>query len=801
MEKINIKPAEKEKPKVVPKITKVSGILESSNKLKRNSLKLRKTFERGTYQKRTQLSVLKRYKRRLDAIELEDERSTRRKSKKKINLPNIKKFAGNFFAPGASDDPLKAIGALSAFNAATKASSGDWLGAIGPALVAGGSILGPGLISAGIGNMLGKGGKIPRGFDKFGRRVSVSSQERYLQRYGDKAFKNRFGKNNLKSITTGASEVGENAPKIAKAFGRFGKAIIPGVGAVVGAIDATMRAQEGDVTGASIAGTSAALDAYAAASAATGVGLPVAGLLSIASFGLDVINLVRDLSGASEREVQTNKPKKDRLKNQTEKQKQLIEREKNNSKKLTFGKTLNSYENAINKFENFAKGFSGGIGMSQTQVRPAPPPSSNPSSSGDPSEEYESSGGDRISTTEFTRGMGVHDNLGSGRSRFGHTGRDVGMPKGTPISLIYPGQVIDVGIMGDARDPGGPNGTNGGYGNFVVIKLDDGRIVKMAHFDKVFVKPGDRVGPGTGQNGRVKVIGNSGETGLSSGAHLHAEVGTGYNPINAQTSGLMNPDSFILSGIVKGGNVISRRREQSAGQSNVFPLELHAVSPGEAQREGLYASYIDPETGASTAIKREFGSYEGPNVRQDLGGPRRGLNLLETDMRKGVEANAQRIIKIIRANPNQMFELFAGHNDVTRGETGTPGEQRYTRELAERIEQLARQLGLRNVRYNRSIIANDPNDPNANWNRAARLRVSSTPQLTPRSSRSRFIQQYPSYDPRSQRRQIITIPISTPNQQQKVVQSKSSKSMIISGPSEEEVLNSFYKRILLNTLV
>ena len=102
MEQINIKPAEQKKPKVVAKISKVSSILESSEKLKRNSSKLRKTFERGIYQKRTQLSVLKRYKRRLDSIELENERTTRRKSRKKINLPDIKKFFGNFFAPGDS---------------------------------------------------------------------------------------------------------------------------------------------------------------------------------------------------------------------------------------------------------------------------------------------------------------------------------------------------------------------------------------------------------------------------------------------------------------------------------------------------------------------------------------------------------------------------------------------------------------------------------------------------------------------------------------------------------------------------
>lgn len=364
MQDVDIKPVEKSKPQVVAKTSKISGILEVSDKAKKSSLKLKRTFEKGIYQKRTQLSVLNRYKRRLDRIELEDDRRTRVKSRKKIQLPSIKKFAGNFFSPGSADDPFKAIGVLAAFNAATKASSGDWLGAFAPALVAGGALLGPTLLGAGANKLFNKGGNASRGFDKFGRRVSKSTQQRYAQRYGDKAFKNRFGKNNLKNIDNSSKQL-----KVGKAFGRFGKAIIPGVGAVVGAIDATLRSQEGDTTGAAIAGTSASLDALAAASAGTGIGLPIAGLLSIASFGLDVVNLVRDLSGASENEIQKNKTNKDALKIQTEKQKKLVANKKEDNEKLTFKKTLNRYERVIDKFDKFSKSFSGSFVDSQEETK------------------------------------------------------------------------------------------------------------------------------------------------------------------------------------------------------------------------------------------------------------------------------------------------------------------------------------------------------------------------------------------------------------------------------------------------
>jgi hypothetical protein len=58
---------------------------------------------------------------------------------------------------------------------------------------------------------------------------------------------------------------------------------------------------------------------------------------------------------------------------------------------------------------------------------------------------------------------------------------------------------------------------------------------------------------------------------------------------------------------------------------------------------------------------------------------------------------------------------------------------------------------------------------------------------------------YASYDSRSQTGQIIPLPISIPQQQPQMMQQGSSAPMIM-GSSEEQVLNSFYKRVLLNTV-
>ena len=372
---------------ITPKITKINNLAIVSGQARKSSSKLVKVFEKGTYQKKTQLSVLNRYKKRLESIQKQNDRSFGRKRKVKLKLPDIKKYVGNFFTPGSANDPLKAIGALAAFTALQKGSKGDWGGALGSGLVAVGLLGGGALALKGAGAMFrgrnaptapskltSSGGVSEPWWSKNTKSLSRSNQSyaKFIQgnaNIGDRARLVRRGMISPAGMFSrgGPEEVAKQA-KIGKAFGRFGKAIIPGAGAALGAIDATMRAQEGDVTGAAIAGTSATLDAFAAASAATGIGLPVAGLLSIASFGLDVVNLVRDLSGASEKEAQRNKANQpDRLKKQTQQQKALVDKKKEEKGKLTFSKTLNSYDKAVTKFEEFSKGFDFRESVQQTR--------------------------------------------------------------------------------------------------------------------------------------------------------------------------------------------------------------------------------------------------------------------------------------------------------------------------------------------------------------------------------------------------------------------------------------------------
>ena len=69
---------------------------------------------------------------------------------------------------------------------------------------------------------------------------------------------------------------------------------------------------------------------------------------------------------------------------------------------------------------------------------------------------------------------------------------------------------------------------HGGYGNVVVVRHYNGLETTYAHLSKLMVKPGDVVDPG-------QVIGLGGNTGRSTGSHLHFEVrfkGKAINPKN-----------------------------------------------------------------------------------------------------------------------------------------------------------------------------------------------------------------------------------------------------------------------------
>ncbi|MFF8959268.1 M23 family metallopeptidase [Streptomyces sp. NPDC014894] len=103
-----------------------------------------------------------------------------------------------------------------------------------------------------------------------------------------------------------------------------------------------------------------------------------------------------------------------------------------------------------------------------------------------------------------------------------HSGQDFAVPTGTSVKSVGPGTVVKAG----------PNGAGDGpaYGNAVVVKHDNDTYSQYAHLSRVDVKIGQQVKAG-------QQIALSGNTGNSSGPHLHFEIrttpnyGSAINPV------------------------------------------------------------------------------------------------------------------------------------------------------------------------------------------------------------------------------------------------------------------------------
>ena len=135
-------------------------------------------------------------------------------------------------------------------------------------------------------------------------------------------------------------------------------------------------------------------------------------------------------------------------------------------------------------------------------------------------------------STRKLSGWGGTNTSGFGK-RWGrdHEGVDIAVPVGTRL---------DSNVFGKVIHAGKGEGAWSGFGNYVAIQAANGIVHYYAHLQDVAVKKGDSVL--IGQN-----IGRTGNTGRSTGPHLHYEqrMGHGGKPINPTTA------RDIAQGLVK----------------------------------------------------------------------------------------------------------------------------------------------------------------------------------------------------------------------------------------------------------
>lgn len=158
-----------------------------------------------------------------------------------------------------------------------------------------------------------------------------------------------------------------------------------------------------------------------------------------------------------------------------------------------------------------------------------------------------------------------------------HRAVDVGIPIGTPIIAPRGGKIIR------AR----PDAS--GYGNLVVIQTAEGQQIYLGHLNAFSVKEGEEVKPG-------QLLGFSGNTGRSTGPHLHYEVRTGdYSRVDPLALDYQGNEQYPRAGSnitnVLPSTPGSLRVVSSAAPGQPQPMVSKQIPP-QAEHPGLVKTIL-----------------------------------------------------------------------------------------------------------------------------------------------------------------------------------------------------------------
>ncbi|MCQ2092311.1 MAG: peptidoglycan DD-metalloendopeptidase family protein [Fibrobacter sp.] len=155
-----------------------------------------------------------------------------------------------------------------------------------------------------------------------------------------------------------------------------------------------------------------------------------------------------------------------------------------------------------------------------------------------------------------------------------HRGVDIHVEKGEPMLAAYPGRVSVSKY------------NKGGYGHYVVVDHEDGLQTLYGHLAERLVRVGDVVFPGD-------IVGLAGNTGRSSGAHLHFEIR--YKDININPATVINFPKWELQ---PGVERMSKKKIVSAHyniQNKLKKENFYIVKAGDTLKDVANYFYISED--------------------------------------------------------------------------------------------------------------------------------------------------------------------------------------------------------------
>ncbi len=135
-------------------------------------------------------------------------------------------------------------------------------------------------------------------------------------------------------------------------------------------------------------------------------------------------------------------------------------------------------------------------------------------------------------------------------SRYGHRTDPVNGKKGYHSGIDFRGRSGDP-ILATADGVVTKSFWNGGYGRYIEINHGNGFVTKFAHMKKILVKKGEKITRGQ----KIGLVGNSGR---STGSHLHYEICFNGKPINP--SKFMHTQKLNQAATIKELNVDTKTK-------------------------------------------------------------------------------------------------------------------------------------------------------------------------------------------------------------------------------------------------
>jgi murein DD-endopeptidase MepM/ murein hydrolase activator NlpD len=178
------------------------------------------------------------------------------------------------------------------------------------------------------------------------------------------------------------------------------------------------------------------------------------------------------------------------------------------------------------------------------------------------------------------------------QTRANHRGTDYGVAIGTPVRAAAAGTVIR-STTGCGNDGSMSSTCGGGFGNHVIVLHSGGFATLYAHLspDGTQVRNGTRLECG-------ELVGRSGNSGRSSGPHLHFEVRSGVSDVGSyfRSNNTVDPyggacstqtDSLWTGGSPMASCMPAQMRDDAVVTGSTYPREI-AGTPGAMITQTIY---------------------------------------------------------------------------------------------------------------------------------------------------------------------------------------------------------------------